>query len=99
MGKKWACFRPGAIGRGPPALREPGRAGWRAITNLGPSGERTMCTLRTELRWAMVALAGLACLAPAGRLRAEEREANARDKALLLNAITGLDPLRGEVKA
>ncbi|HEY7423304.1 MAG TPA: tetratricopeptide repeat protein [Gemmataceae bacterium] len=58
-----------------------------------------MCTLRTDLRWAMVALAGLACLATAGRLQAEEREANARDKALELNAITGMDPLRGEVKA
>ena len=47
----------------------------------------------------MVALAGLACLATAGRLRAEEREANPRDKALELNAVTGMDPLRGEVKA
>jgi Tfp pilus assembly protein PilF len=47
----------------------------------------------------MVALAGLACLVTAGRLRAEEREATPRDKALELNAITGMDPLRGEVKA
>jgi tetratricopeptide (TPR) repeat protein len=51
-----------------------------------------------ELRGAMIALAVLACLAMAGT-RAEEQSANLREKTLELNAVTGMVPLRGEVKA
>lgn len=58
-----------------------------------------MRTLRTELRWALAALAVLASLTAAERLRAEERDSSVRAKALKLNDVTGMDPLRGEVLA
>jgi tetratricopeptide (TPR) repeat protein len=56
-----------------------------------------MRTLRTELRWALAALTLLTSLLMAQRLRAEERDSSAREKALKLNTVTGMDPLRGEV--
>jgi tetratricopeptide (TPR) repeat protein len=58
-----------------------------------------MRTLRTELRWALAALVVLASLTPAERLRAEERDSSVRAKAMKLNDVTGMDPLRGEVLA
>lgn len=56
-----------------------------------------MRTLRTELRWATIALTVLGCLSPIV-VRAEERGANLRRQALKLNEITGKDPLRREVQ-
>ncbi|MGH7172088.1 MAG: hypothetical protein ACRELG_17580, partial [Gemmataceae bacterium] len=57
-----------------------------------------MRTLRTELRWATIALTVLGFLSPAF-VRGEERGANLRRKALKLNEITGKDPLRREAQA
>jgi tetratricopeptide (TPR) repeat protein len=53
----------------------------------------------TELRCAAIALTVLACLATTGRLPAEERDSDVRRHALKLNEVTGMDPIRGEVKA
>jgi len=58
-----------------------------------------MQTVRTELRWATLALTVLACLTMAERLRAEERDSGVRRQALELNKVTGMAPLRAEVKA
>lgn len=57
-----------------------------------------MRTLRTELRWATMALTVLGCLSPA-LVRAEERPANALGHILKLNEITGKDTVRREVQA
>ena len=58
-----------------------------------------MRSVRMELSWAAVALTLLACLATVGRLRSEERDSGVRRQALKLNDVTGMDPIRGEVKA
>jgi len=47
----------------------------------------------------MVALLLPACLATAARLRAEERDSAVRRDVLKLNAVTGLNPIKGEVLA
>jgi len=47
----------------------------------------------------MVALLVPACLATTGRLRAEERDSAARQDVLKLNAVTGMNPIKGEVLA
>ncbi|HTU22330.1 MAG TPA: tetratricopeptide repeat protein [Gemmataceae bacterium] len=57
-----------------------------------------MRTLRTEFRWATIALTVLGCLSPAF-VRAEERGANLRRQILKLNEITGKDPMSSEAKA
>jgi tetratricopeptide (TPR) repeat protein len=57
-----------------------------------------MRTLRTELRWATIALTVLGCLSPAV-VQAEERPANLLRRILKLNEITGKEPLRREVQA
>ena len=58
-----------------------------------------MRTLRTRLRWGLAALTVLTSLAATARLPAEERDGSVRQKALKLNEVTGMDPLRGEVLA
>jgi tetratricopeptide (TPR) repeat protein len=57
-----------------------------------------MRTLRTELRWATIALVVVGSLAPA-LVRAEERDFTLRQKALKLNDIKGKDALLSEVLA
>jgi tetratricopeptide (TPR) repeat protein len=58
-----------------------------------------MRTLRTELRWTLAALTVLTSLTMGQRLPAEERDSSMRAKALKLNDVTGMNPLRGEVLA
>jgi tetratricopeptide (TPR) repeat protein len=53
----------------------------------------------SKLRGAMVALLLPACLAMATRLQAEERDSSVRRDVLKFNAVTGMNPLKGEVLA
>lgn len=56
-----------------------------------------MRTMRTELRAAMLTLLVLASIT--AQLNAEERASAQRRRALQLNAVTGLKPIKGEVLA
>jgi tetratricopeptide (TPR) repeat protein len=57
-----------------------------------------MRTLRTELRWATVALTVILCTT-SGQLRAEERDSSLRRQLMQLNDVTGKSPLAGGVLA
>src|SRR5579885_2640490 len=81
MGRKRAFVRPGVAGR--------------AIPNRGPSGERTMQTLPTQLFGVITALTVWTYLT-AAHVQAEERDTNLRQQALKLNEITGTQAQRGE---
>src|SRR4051794_29389889 len=74
--------------------RNPPTRGGRTL-----SGDRSMRARRPLYRQGTALVVLLACLAGAGRAAADakDEEQRLRDRALQLNEITGLDPIRGEI--